>query len=183
MSKLDLPKNLNLNLKKYKDMLYGENPHQKSAFYLQDTIAGYEQLAGHELSHNNLGDANHAWRLILEFEEPTVAIIKHGNPTGIATRNDLEEAYRLAYCADTISPFGGIISVNRPPTLKMVEAMRGVFYVLIIAPDFDTQVLAALKSKSSRLRVIKAKKPPRQLEFTRIFNGYLVQTPDDIVES
>jgi len=183
MSKLDLPENLNLKLKKYKDMLYGENPHQKSAFYLSDTVPGYEQLCGAELSHNNLGDANHAWRLVLEFSEPTVAIIKHGNPTGIATRVDLEEAYRLAYIADTISPFGGIISVNRPPTLKMVEAMRDVFYVLIVAPDFDDEVLVALKKKSTKLRVIKAKKPPRQFEFTRIFNGYLVQTPDDIGES
>jgi phosphoribosylaminoimidazolecarboxamide formyltransferase/IMP cyclohydrolase len=180
---LSLPKELILKLKKYKDMCYGENPHQKSAFYLQDTIPGYEQLAGAELSHNNLGDANHAWRLVLEFSEPTVAIIKHGNPTGIATRNNLEEAYRLAYEADTMSPFGGIISANRRPTLKMVEAMRGIFYVLVIAPDFDTNVLEALKKRSSRLRVIKAKKPPRQLEFTRIFNGYLVQTPDDILES
>ena len=183
MSKLDLPENLNLKLKKYKDMLYGENPHQKSAFYLSDTVPGYEQLCGAELSHNNLVDANHAWRLVLEFSEPTVAIIKHGNPTGITTRTDLEEAYRLAYAADTISPFGGIISVNRPPTLAMVRAMRDVFYVLIVAPDFDDEVLVALKKKSTKLRVIKAKKPPRQFEFTRIFNGYLVQTPDDIGES
>ena len=182
-TKFNLPEELILKLRKYKDMHYGENPHQKSAFYIEDSLPGYEQLSGAELSHNNLGDANHAWRLVLEFSEPTVAIIKHGNPTGIATRADLEEAYRLAYVADTISPFGGIISVNRSPTLAMVRAMRDVFYVLIVAPRFDEEVVAALKRKSSKLRVIKAKKPPRQFEFTRIFNGYLVQTPDDITES
>jgi len=183
MKNLNLPKNLFLKLKKYKDMRYGENPHQKSAFYLTDSSPGYEQLAGIELSHNNLGDANHAWRLVLEFSEPTVAIIKHGNPSGIASRDDLKEAYQLAYAADCVSAFGGIIAVNRSPTLEMVQATKGVFYELIVAPDFDTNVLEALKKRSSRLRVIKAKKPPRQLEFTRIFNGYLVQTPDDILES
>ena len=183
MQKLDLPKNLNLKLKKYKDLRYGENPHQKSAYYLQDEEPGYKQLSGIALSHNNLGDANHAWRLVLEFWEPTVAIIKHGNPTGIASRKNLAQAYKLAYGADTISPFGGIIAVNRPPTLDMVSAMRGVFYELIVAPDFDKKVLEALSKKSQKLRVVKAKKPPRQLEFTRVFNGYLVQTPDDVKEN
>jgi len=165
-------------------MRYGENPHQKSAFYLEDVKnPGYRQLAGIDLSHNNLGDANHAWRLVSEFEEPTVAIIKHGNPSGIASRTDLASAYSLAYEADTVSAFGGIIAVNKPPTLGMIEAMRGVFYELIISPDFDKEVLAALVAKSKRLRVVKADSPPRQLEFTRVFNGYLVQTPDDIEES
>ncbi|OGD94368.1 hypothetical protein A2697_00105 [Candidatus Curtissbacteria bacterium RIFCSPHIGHO2_01_FULL_41_44] len=184
MNRLYLPKELILKLKKFRDMRYGENPHQKSAFYLEDVKnPGYRQLAGIDLSHNNLGDANHAWRLVSEFEEPTVAIIKHGNPSGIASRTDLASAYSLAYEADTVSAFGGIIAVNKPPTLGMIEAMRGVFYELIISPDFDKEVLAALVAKSKRLRVVKADSPPRQLEFTRVFNGYLVQTPDDIEES
>src|SRR3989338_482177 len=184
MNRLYLPKELILKLKKFRDMRYGENPHQKSAFYLEDVKnPGYRQLAGIDLSHNNLGDANHAWRLVSEFEEPTVAIIKHGNPSGIASRTDLASAYSLAYEADTVSAFGGIIAVNKPPTLGMIEAMRGGFYELIISPDFDKEVLAALVAKSKRLRVVKADSPPRQLEFTRVFNGYLVQTPDDIEES
>lgn len=180
---MELPKNLHIDLRKFKDMRYGENPHQKSAFYLQDNQPGYEQLSGIELSHNNLGDANHAWRLVLEFEKPTVAIIKHGNPSGIASRSDVAEAYRLAYEADKVSAFGGIIAVNRPPTFEMVKALDGVFYELIVAPDFSRQVLEALRLKSRRLRVVKAQKPPKQLEFTRVFNGYLVQTPDDVIES
>ena len=164
-------------------MRYGENPHQKSAFYLSDGNPGYEQLAGIELSHNNLGDANHAWRLVSEFSEPTVAIIKHGNPSGITSRSDLAEAYRLAFEADSVSAFGGIIAVNRPPTLEMVKGMKGLFFELIIAPDFDKKVVEKLVEKRKRLRVIKAAKLPRQLEFTRVFGGYLVQTPDDIKES
>lgn len=179
---MDLPKELNLKLKKFKDMRYGENPHQKSAFYIYDSDPGYRQLAGIELSHNNLGDANHAWRLVCEFEKPTCAVIKHGNPSGVATKTDMALAYRLAYEADTVSAFGGIIALNRPPTLKMIKAMEGLFFELIVAPDFSKEVLWELTKKRKKLRVVKAKKPPKQLEFTRVFNGYLVQTPDDIVE-
>lgn len=180
---MDLPKDLILKLKKFKDLRYGENPHQKSAYYISDGEPGYEQLSGIELSHNNLGDANHAWRLVCEFTDPTVAIIKHGNPSGITTRRDLVSAFRMAYGADSTSAFGGIVAVNRPPTSEMVDAMRGIFFELIAAPDFGSEVLKKLKEKSTKLRVVKAQKPPDQLEFTRVFNGYLVQTPDTVKES
>lgn len=184
MDELVLPKHLTLKLKKFKDMRYGENPHQKSAYYIADTVGpGYKQLGGIELSHNNLGDANQAWRLVLEFSEPTVAIIKHGNPSGIASRAKIEEAYRFAWEVDKVSAFGGIVVVNRPPNLAMVREMGGVYYELIVAPDFSDPVLASLRVKSKRLRVVRAEKPPRQLEFTRVFRGYLVQIPDDIRES
>lgn len=182
MSNLTLPKNLTLKLHKYRDMRYGENPHQKSAFYLTDSEPGYEKILGIELSHNNLGDANHAWRLVSEFSEPTVAIVKHGNPSGITTRDDLAEAFKMAFAADPVSAYGGIIATNSPPTLAMIEAMHGIFFELLVAPDYSDEILARLAKRSSRMRVIKAKKPPKQLEFTRVFNGYLVQTPDDIEE-
>ncbi|HLA04008.1 MAG TPA: bifunctional phosphoribosylaminoimidazolecarboxamide formyltransferase/IMP cyclohydrolase [Patescibacteria group bacterium] len=180
---MDLPSDLILKLKKYKDLRYGENPHQKSAYYISDGEPGYEQISGIELSHNNLGDANHAWRLVCEFAGPTVAIIKHGNPSGITTRSDLVQAFKLAYEADSTSAFGGIVAVNRPPTSEMVDAMKGIFFELIVAPDFPKEVLLKLKEKSAKLRVVKAQKPPDQLEFTRVFNGYLVQTPDMVLES
>ena len=183
MSKLNLPDNLVLKLKKYKNMRYGENPHQRSAFFLSDGNPGYKQLWGIELSHNNLGDANHAWRLVSDFDEPTVAIIKHGNPSGITSRADLREAFQLAFDSDRVSAFGGIVAVNRPPTLEMIEAMHGIFFELLVAPDYGREVLERLKRRSSKMRVIEAEKPPMQLEFTRVFNGYLVQTPDDIKES
>src|SRR3989344_5621442 len=178
-----LPKDLKLNLTKYRDMRYGENPHQQSAFYVEGADPGFEQLAGIELSHNNVGDSNHAWNLVSEFSEPTVAIIKHGNPSGLATRADIAEAFRLAYKADSISAYGGIIAVNQPPTVNMVAAMRGIFFELIVAPDFDKKVLQKLNEKSSRLRIIRAKMLPSQMEFTRAFNGYLVQTTDTSYES
>lgn len=184
MKSKDLPKNLKLDLKKYKDMRYGENPHQKSAYYLEDKNGpGYAQLWGIELSHNNLGDANHAWRLVCDFDAPTIAIIKHGNPSGITSRTDLVEAFKKAFEADSVSAFGGIIAVNMPPTLEMIEAMHGIFFELIVAPDYSAEVLERLKVRSKKMRVVKAQKPPALLEFTRVFNGYLVQTSDDIAES
>lgn len=183
MKKPSLPDNLVLKLKRYKSMRYGENPHQQSAYYLSDGKPGWRQIAGIELSHNNLGDANHAWRLVCDFSEPTVAIIKHGNPSGIATRSDLAQAFSLAYEADKMSAFGGIIAVNRPPTLEMVEAMGRVFFELLVAPAFTKDVLERLKKRSQKMRLVEADQPKRQLEFTRVFAGYLVQTPDDVAES
>ena len=179
---MKLPKNLELNLRKHKGLRYGENPHQRSAFYISDSDPGFAQLSGIELSHNNLGDANHAWHLVCEFDAPTVAIIKHGNPSGICTRDDVSAAFKLAYEADNVSAYGGIIAVNREPTVAMINAMRGIFFELIVAPAFSDEVLTALIAKSKKLRIVKAKKPPAQLEFTRAFNGYLVQTPDTVVE-
>jgi len=183
MKKSNLTDHINLKLKKFKDLRYGENPHQDSAFYLEGNDSGFEQLWGIELSHNNLGDANHAWKLVLEFEEPTVAIVKHGNPSGIATRTVLAEAYRLAHEADPVSAFGGIIAANKKVTAEVALSTQGVFYELIVAPDFAEDALEILKKKSQKIRVIKAEKPPKLLEFTRVFNGYLIQTSDDLVES
>lgn len=182
--KLDLPKELKITLHKYADLRYGENPHQKSAFYIEDPKnPGFELLSGIPLSHNNLGDANHAWRLVSDFVKPTVAIIKHGNPSGIASRNNLAHAFGHAYNADKVSAFGGIIAVNEPPSMEMVEKMKGIFFELLVAPDFSKEVLDRLKKRSQKMRVIKAQRPPGLLEFTRVFNGYLVQTPDDVKEA
>lgn len=175
--------NLKINLEKYKDLRYGENPHQKSAFYLENkSKPGYEQLWGIELSHNNLGDANGAWRLVCEFEEPTVAIIKHTNPSGIASRSHVADAFRLACEADKISAFGGIIAVNREPTMEMIDKMHGVFFELLVAPSFSKEILDRFKKRSKKMRIIKAAKPRPLLSFTRAFNGYLVQSPDVIEE-
>src|SRR3989344_2871333 len=180
---MELPKVLNIKLRKYRDLRYGENPHQMSAYYVEGKDAGFEQLSGIELSHNNVGDANHAWQLVCEFSDPTVAIIKHGNPSGICTQNEIASAFKLAYAADKFSAFGGIIAVNRPTTIGMIKARQGKFFELIVAPDFSKQVVEAIKKKNKRLRVVKAKISPVQLEFTRAFKGYLVQTADMIRES
>ncbi len=180
----NLPKELKINLKQLKSLRYGENPHQKSAFYVEDDKkSGFEQLWGIELSHNNIGDANHAWKLVYEFSKPTLAIIKHANPSGITSRDNLTEAFNMAYAADSISAFGGIIAVNREPTLDMIESMRGKFFELMVAPKYSPKILERLKKRSAKMRVVKADKPAKLLEFTRAFGGYLVQTTDGVDES
>ncbi len=179
-----LPRDLKVDLKKFKDLRYGENPHQQSAFYVDRTKgSGFKQMWGIELSHNNIADANHAWHLVCDFKSPTVAIIKHANPSGIASRNDLIEAFKLAHEADPVSAFGGIVAINREPTLEMIEAMRGMFFELMIAPKYSAKILERLKKRSAKMRVVRAEKPPKLLEYTRAFNGYLVQTGDNIKES
>ena len=180
---MKLPKKLNINLNKFQDLRYGENPHQKGAYYVEGWESGFEKLWGIDLSYNNLEDANSAWRLVSDFNDPTVAIIKHGNPSGIASRNNLADAFKLALDADPVSAYGGIVSLNRPPTLELIEAMRRQFFELIVAPDYDQKVLERLKKRSAKMRVIKAQKPNPNLEIKRIFEGFLVQTPDTLKET
>ena len=180
---MKLPKKLNINLNKFQDLRYGENPHQKGAYYVEGWESGFEKLWGIDLSYNNLEDAYSAWRLVSDFNDPMVAIIKHGNPSGIASRNNLADAFKLALDADPVSAYGGIVSLNRPPTLELIEAMRGKFFELIVAPDYDQKVLERLKKRSAKMRVIKAQKPSPNLEIKRIFEGFLVQTPDTLKET
>lgn len=180
---MTLPKDLNIKLQKFHQLRYGENPHQKSAFYLDTENPGFLQLWGIELSHNNIGDANHAWKLVCEFQRPTVAIIKHANPSGITSRDNLTDAFNLAYAADSVSAFGGIVALNREPTMDMIEAMRGKFFELMVAPKYSPKILERLKKRSAKMRVVRADKAPKLLEFTRAFGGYLVQTADEVDEN
>jgi len=179
---MNIKKDLGLKLSKFRDLRYGENPHQNSAFFVDGAKSGFAQLWGIELSHNNIADAHQAWKLVSEFEEPTLAIVKHANSCGLASRKNLVEAFELAFSADTISAFGGIIALNVPPTLELIEAMRGKFFELIVAPGYEADVLERLKRRSAKMRVVKAEKLKSKLELTRAFGGYLAQTADDIVE-
>jgi phosphoribosylaminoimidazolecarboxamide formyltransferase/IMP cyclohydrolase len=180
---MTIKKDLKLDFKKFRDLRYGENPHQNSAFFIDEAKPGFEQLWGIELSHNNIADAHQAWKLVGEFSEPTLAIVKHANPCGLASRKNLVEAFDLAFGADSISAFGGIIALNVPPTLDLIEAMRGKFFELIIAPNYSNEVLERLKKRSAKMRVVRAEKLKSKLELARAFGGYLVQTADDIKES
>src|SRR3989344_5877167 len=180
---MKLPKKLNINLNKFQDLSYGENPHQKGAYYVEGTESGFEKLWGIDLSYNNLEDANSAWKLVNDFGEPTVAIVKHGNPSGIASRNNLIDAFKLAFEADPVSAYGGIVSLNRPPTLELIEAMSGKFFELMVAPNYNREVLERLKRRSEKMRVIRANPQVANLEIKRIFEGFLVQTPDTSKET
>jgi phosphoribosylaminoimidazolecarboxamide formyltransferase/IMP cyclohydrolase len=160
----ELPEGLNLAYHKVATLRYGENPHQQGALYLPVLGAGgvarAEQLHGRELSYNNLMDADAAWGVASDFEEPTVAVIKHTNPCGLASSDDLAEAYRRAYEGDPVSAFGGIVAVNRPVTEVLQK--RKNLRILRIA-SLDAEGVGALG-------------------FRPISGGLLVHTADTIAE-
>lgn len=170
---------LSLRLPLGKTLRYGENPHQTAAYYgnLEEHI---EQLHGKPLSFNNLIDLDAALGLIDEFKEdgPTVAILKHTNPCGVATASTLAEAWANAYATDTQSPFGGIVIMNQSCTQAVAEAVDAIFTELIIAPDFEPSTLELLKRKKNR-RLIRLKpywRPARNMR--SVLEGMLCQDSD-----
>ena len=129
----EMPQQVTIGLRRVSSLRYGENPHQQGALYVPATggsggLAQAEQLHGRELSFNNLMDADAAWRTVSDFADPAVCVIKHANPCGLAARDDLAQAYQLAYEGDPVSAFGGIVGFNRAVTAEAAEAMGPVFY-------------------------------------------------------
>lgn len=162
-----------------KELRYGENPHQKGAFY-GDLEDAFEQLSGKELSYNNILDLDAAAGLIREFKEkdPTFAVIKHNNPCGLATRKDPLEAWTKAKEGDPVSAFGGIIIANCKVDEKTAEAIDELFFELLIAPDYEDKALELLKQKKKRI-ILQQKKDPQQKEsFRSALNGVLNQESD-----
>ena len=183
-----LPERLTISLDKVSGLRYGENPHQAGALYSPAGmalagIAGATQLHGRELSYNNLMDADAAWRTVSDFAEPTVAVVKHNNPCGLASRDSIAEAYRLAYEGDTVSAFGGIVAVNRTVDAATAEAMDAIFYEVVIAPGYDDDALTILERKRN-LRILTAGPAPEAvaLDLRPISGGMLVQGTDVIAE-
>ena len=152
-----LPRTLNLNFKKLQSMRYGENPHQKAAFYsdiyAHDAgISTAKQLQGKELSYNNIGDTDGALETFKEFDEPTIVAAKHANPCGVGSAETLVEAYRRAYEADPVSIFGGIVAANREIDAATATEMAKIFLEVIVAPSFSKEALEILtKKKNLRL--------------------------------
>ncbi|MES2337978.1 MAG: bifunctional phosphoribosylaminoimidazolecarboxamide formyltransferase/IMP cyclohydrolase [Pseudomonadota bacterium] len=154
------PASLSVPLKLGQPLRYGENPHQAAALYLpafapQGSLADHRQIQGKELSYNNLADADAALELVSEFRDgpPTVVIVKHANPCGVATGNTLVEAYAAALACDSVSAFGGIIAVNRPLDGPTAEAISGIFTEVVAAPDADDAARAVF-AKKKNLRLI-----------------------------
>src|SRR4030042_146983 len=143
------PEEMTIALKKRYGLRYGENPHQQAAFYAepvvgrgQDTgITGAKQLGGKELSFNNILDADAAWGVVTDFSAPTVAIIKHTNPCGLASHKDIAEAYRRALTGDPAAAFGGIVAVNRTIDLSTAQEMSQTFYEIVVAPGYEAEAL------------------------------------------
>ncbi|MBS4914300.1 MAG: bifunctional phosphoribosylaminoimidazolecarboxamide formyltransferase/IMP cyclohydrolase [Veillonella sp.] len=171
---------------KVTDLRYGENPHQKAAFYKEIGAAtgmgAMKQLHGKELSYNNIVDMEAAWNMVWEFEEPAACIIKHTNPCGAATGESLHEAYVKAYEADSVSAFGGIVSLNREVDEATAQEMSKIFLEVIMAPKFSTKALAILEAKKN-IRLIELERPALdQVIVKKVSGGLLVQTEDDLVE-
>ena len=162
---------------------YGENPHQEAALYIakfgDSGIAQAEQLHGKEMSYNNFVDADAAYRAAYDHQTPTVAIIKHANPCGVASDMDIARAYQKAHETDPVSAFGGVIAANRTVTKEMARAISDVFTEVIVAPDFDSDALAVLCEKAN-LRILKAAAPSEQIhsEMRPISGGILLQSQD-----
>ncbi len=159
---------------------YGENPHQKGVLIKEDFDQIFEVLHGKELSYNNLLDIDAAYNLIGEFksDRPACAIIKHGNPSGAALGNDLQSAYNRAFETDTLSPFGGIIIVNKKLDFKTSIDIDKLFTEIILAPDFDNDALNLLKKKKNR-RLIRFNFTERKIELRNITGGILMQEKDN----
>lgn len=162
------PSILNLQFEKITDLRYGENPHQKAAFYEniglnKGTLSKAKQLHGKELSYNNILDLNAALELIREFDETAAVIIKHTNPCGAATGNNLAGAYRRARETDPVSAFGGIIGFNRVVDEETAKEIASTFIEAVIAPDYDDSALAILKEKKN-IRLLKIPPPPPLLK-------------------
>jgi phosphoribosylaminoimidazolecarboxamide formyltransferase/IMP cyclohydrolase len=168
---------------------YGENPHQSAALYLPvgpsaHGVAQAEQVQGKELSYNNLNDANAALELVSEFRDaaPTVVIVKHANPCGVATRDSLTDAWREALACDSVSAFGGIVATNRPLDAATAQAITDIFTEVVVAPDADEEAKAIFaRKKSLRLLLTGSLPDPARggTSLALIAGGLLVQDRDN----
>lgn len=176
-----LPETLNIGLPMVQKMRYGENPHQQAALY-GDFNKSFKQLHGKELSYNNIIDITAAAELISEFEKPTLAILKHTNPCGVASCANLVEAWNQAFETDKQAPFGGIIVVNRKMEEDLAEIISHIFSEVIIAPDYSDRAIEILtKKKNLRVMVSTYKNRPK-LQIKSVIGGVLAQTSDSIEE-
>lgn len=176
------PAQFSLALSKAQSLRYGENPHQKAALY-GSFHDHFQQLQGKELSYNNILDITSATYLIGEFERPTVAILKHTNPCGVASADTLDQAWEKAFATDRQAPFGGIIIVNRTLEESLARTIADIFTEVIIAPSFTPEALAVFARKKN-LRLMIAKEgvgADSLLEVRSVIGGLLVQDRNKLV--
>ena len=177
-------KTLNLSIPKAADLRYGENPHQQAALY-GNFFNHFDQLQGKELSFNNIIDITAATYLIGEFERPTVAILKHTNPCGVASADSLVEAWEKAFATDRQAPFGGIIVMNQTVDEEVATAIREIFSEVIIAPGF-TAAAREIFQRKKNLRLMTAKGgigPESLQEMRSVIGGVLIQDRDQPVKN
>jgi phosphoribosylaminoimidazolecarboxamide formyltransferase/IMP cyclohydrolase len=165
-------------------MRYGENPHQAAAFYTSGTrpgVATARQIQGRELSYNNLNDTDAAFECVAEFAEPTIVIVKHANPCGVASASDLPTAWDRALASDPVSAFGGIVALNRTLDAPTAERIAALFTEVIVAPDADEAAITVLsRKKNLRLLLTGGLPDPAEPGFAArtLAGGLLVQSRD-----
>ena len=168
------------------DLAYGENPHQRAAYYVEQgsrlhLLSFVDQLHGRDLSFNNLNDLDAARGLVQEFSIPACVIVKHANPCGVAAAATIEEAYELAVAADPISAYGGVIALNRPVSLELGSLIANHFAEVVFAPGYDETGLALLRQKPN-VRILDDRERRRvsagERDFKRVLGGLLVQDRD-----
>jgi phosphoribosylaminoimidazolecarboxamide formyltransferase/IMP cyclohydrolase len=178
---------LTVTARKLRDLRYGENPHQPAAWYALDPAAGLGApavLQGKELSFTNLLDLDAAARIVLEFDEPAAAVIKHTNPCGVATGASIAEAYVRARDADSLAAFGGIIGLNRKLDEATARAIVSTFIEAVVAPDVDDAARAVLAAKANlRIVVADVRKLADTREYRSILGAMLVQERDRVTEA
>lgn len=179
-----LPDTIHLALERVQDLRYGENPHQQGARYREIGKAGWWDTAiqhsGIALSYLNLFDAEAAWQLVYEFDEPACVIVKHANPCGVAVASSIARAYERAFECDPKSAFGGIVALNKTVGLELAqEIATNPKADVLIAPAFNAEGLELLKTKRKNMRIIEAQIPSQDtLEYRRLDSGFLVQQSD-----
>jgi phosphoribosylaminoimidazolecarboxamide formyltransferase/IMP cyclohydrolase len=184
------PPRLILSLEKREDLTYGENPHQRAAYYAEagarrDLLSRVEQLGGRELSFNNLNDLDAARRLLREFELPCAVVVKHANPCGCALAATIEEAYEKALAADPVSAYGGVVALNRRVEGRLAERLSRQFIEVLIAPEYTPDALDLLRTKpATRILADRERRgaSPGERDYRRVLGGMLVQDADADVD-
>ncbi|MGL5624977.1 bifunctional phosphoribosylaminoimidazolecarboxamide formyltransferase/IMP cyclohydrolase, partial [Cetobacterium sp.] len=183
--KEEFPESITVTYEKVQDLRYGENPHQKAGFY-KSSFAGYSignavQLHGKELSYNNIQDANAALEILKEFTKPTVVAVKHMNPCGVGSGENIDEAWNRAYEADKISIFGGIVAANSVITKEVAEKLSALFLEIVIAPGYEKEALEIITQKKN-IRVMKLELNSNivnKKKITSVMDGALIQEFDE----
>ncbi len=187
------PQEFTIGMRKLYDLRYGENPHQKAAFYALQSVklrspgmTAAKLLSGPELSFNNILDLEAAWNAACDFVSPTVAIVKHNNPCGLCTNPDIVEAYRRALAGDPVSAFGGIVACNRPIDDRLAAEIDKTHYDCIIAPEYSPYALELFQKKKNLRLVLLPLQPAnnkaRRLDLRPVNGGLLVQEADYYTE-
>jgi phosphoribosylaminoimidazolecarboxamide formyltransferase/IMP cyclohydrolase len=186
----DFPAQYTRAFEKVLDLTYGENPHQRAAYYVQsgartDLLSMVSKLHGKELSFNNLLDLDSGRRLVEEFEVPAVAIVKHNNPCGCGVGTDAGQAFDTALATDPVSAFGGVVCFNRGVDRALAEKLHGMFLELVFAPEYEEDALEVLQQKPN-LRILENKErrhvPVGEHDMKRVRGGMLIQDRDTGME-